>query len=90
LERLLNSRERVLTVVEEEASEIVAKFGTKRRTAIVKEGEFRELRPEDVIPNSSSLVVYSRKGFIKRMAIDTFSVQGRGGQGTFAHFYLRI
>ena len=41
----------------------------------------KELTPEDVTPNAPSLVVYSRKGYIKRMSADTFTVQGRAGRG---------
>ena len=40
-----------------------------------------ELRHEDVIPNSQSLVVYSRRGYIKRMRADTFGVQKLRGKG---------
>jgi DNA gyrase/topoisomerase IV subunit A len=40
-----------------------------------------ELREEDIIPNSPSVVVYSRKGYIKRMSADTFAVQGVRGTG---------
>ena len=44
----------------------------------------KELTPEDVTPNAPSLVVYSRKGYIKRMSADTFTVQGRAGRGRVA------
>jgi DNA gyrase/topoisomerase IV subunit A len=40
-----------------------------------------DLREEDIIPNSPSVVVYSRKGYIKRMSADTFAVQGVRGTG---------
>ncbi|KAL4439020.1 hypothetical protein ABPG77_006957 [Micractinium sp. CCAP 211/92] len=80
LRDLLSKRERILQVVEQEADELVAKFGTPRRTAIITDGEV-ELRHEDVIPNAPSLVVYSRRGYIKRMRADTFGVQKRGGKG---------
>lgn len=40
-----------------------------------------ELRHEDVIPNAPSLVVYSRRGYIKRVRPDTFGAQKRGGVG---------
>lgn len=35
----------------------------------------------DIIPNAPSIVVYSKKGYIKRMSADTFAVQGKGGRG---------
>ena len=133
-------------MVEQEADELVAKFGTPRRTAIITDGAPRcarcamlwfpagacwalpapglslqrsptllrrgdmarhvsrsahqclhppphpqplsllspgevELRQEDVIPNTPSLVVYSRRGYIKRMRADAFDVQRLGGKG---------
>ena len=40
-----------------------------------------ELRQEDIIANTPSLVVYSRRGYIKRMRVDTFGVQNLGGRG---------
>lgn len=40
-----------------------------------------ELRQEDIIPNTPSLIVYSRRGYIKRMRADTFDVQRLGGKG---------
>lgn len=112
LQDLLFRRERILRVVESEADELVAKYGTPRRTAIITDGAPKwltcmvggwapwvgntvaqrlsmlpcpagevELRREDVTPNASSLVVYSRRGYIKRMRADTFGVQGLGGKG---------
>lgn len=44
-----------------------------------------ELRQEDIIPNTPSLIVYSRRGYIKRMRADAFDVQRLGGKG--AHSY---
>ncbi|PRW61571.1 DNA gyrase subunit A [Chlorella sorokiniana] len=80
LQDLLSKRDRILQVVEQEADELVAKYGTPRRTAIVADGEV-ELRQEDIIPNTPSLVVYSRRGYIKRMRADAFDVQRLGGKG---------
>ena len=77
---LLQRRERVLALVASEAEEVAAKYGTPRRTAIVHDGGV-ELKQEDVTPNASSLVVFSRKGYIKRMSADTFTVQGLRGRG---------
>lgn len=130
-------------MVEREADELVAKYGTPRRTAIITDGALCrvrcaalpvlcsgwwlslaaaqphgaadqgleggqpgglcphisrsacthpacpypppagevELRQEDVIPNTPSLVVYSRRGYIKRMRADAFDVQRLGGKG---------
>jgi len=71
----------VLAVVVEEADEIAAKFGSDRRTVMSSEAS-SAMSMEDIIPNSQSLVVYSKKGYIKRIPADTFAVQNRGGKGT--------
>ena len=77
---LLQHREQVLAVVEAEAEEIAAKFGSPRCTVMSTEAS-SSMSVEDIIPNSQSLVVFSRKGYIKRIPADTFSVQHRGGRG---------
>lgn len=82
LSGLLQHREQVLAIVEAEADEIGAKFGSPRRTVMSAEAN-SSMTVEDIIPNSQSLVVFSRKGYIKRIPADTFSVQHRGGRGWF-------
>ncbi|BDA50481.1 DNA gyrase subunit A [Coccomyxa sp. Obi] len=80
LQSLLGSQELVLDTVKRESQEIADKFADSRRTA-VRMDESGQLSVEDVIPNRPSLLVFSRKGYIKRMPTDLFSVQRRGGRG---------
>ncbi|KAL3143174.1 hypothetical protein ABBQ38_002033 [Trebouxia sp. C0009 RCD-2024] len=80
LSGLLQHREQVLAIIESEADEIAAKFGSPRRTVMSAEAN-SSMSVEDIIPNSQSLVVFSRKGYIKRIPADTFSLQHRGGRG---------
>lgn len=80
LDGLLQHREQVLAIVESEADEIAAKFGSPRCTVMSAEAS-SSMSVEDIIPNSQSLVVFSRKGYIKRIPSDTFAVQHRGGRG---------
>jgi len=44
-----------------------------------------ELRQEDIIPNTPSLIVYSRRGYIKRMRVDALDVQRLGGKVACVH-----
>lgn len=81
LEDLLQQRGRVLQMVHEEAQEVAQKFGTPRRTAIAETGSATQLSNEDLIPNQPSLILFSRRGYIKRMPGNTFAVQHRGGKG---------
>lgn len=80
LQGLLQHRDQVLAVVEAEAQEVADKFGRDRSTVMSSETR-QAMSVEDIIPNEQSLVVFSRKGYIKRMHASTFSVQNRGGKG---------
>ena len=84
---LLQHREQVLAIVESEADEIAAKFGSPRCTVMSAEAN-SSMSVEDIIPNSHSLVVFSRKGYIKRIPADTFAVQHRGGRGVIPRLLI--
>ena len=83
MDDLLDKKERILQVVQEEAEKIAQQYGNDRRTAIVSDEGQAELKDVDFIPNTPSIVSYSRKGYIKRMRADTFTVQGVRGQGEY-------
>ena len=82
LENLLQSPERVLEVVELEAREVADTFGRPRRSE-VKEAAVVDSQQAaaSVIPNEPSIIVFSKRGYIKRMRADTFNVQNRNGRG---------
>ncbi len=83
LDDLLLQRERVLAVVEREAVALLDKYGGSRRSQLVASaGDPSVLSEEAVIHNEQSFLVFSRRGFIKRMRADVFPVQARGGRGT--------
>ncbi|MEI8361000.1 MAG: DNA gyrase subunit A [bacterium] len=80
LEAILKSVQKIRTIVKDELNELTEKFGDDRRTKVIDHavGEFSV---EDLVPNEEAVVVMSRDGYIKRVAPDTFRVQGRGGKG---------
>ena len=80
LKELLASAKKILAVIKNEIVEIRTKYGDERKTKIIKSavGEFSQ---EDLVPNEQTLVVTTRDGYIKRMPLDTFKVQKRGGKG---------
>ncbi|MEK7665968.1 MAG: DNA gyrase subunit A [Patescibacteria group bacterium] len=80
LEAILKSEKRVSTIVKDEVLEIKKRFGDQRRTEIVK-AAIGEFKMEDVIPDTPTIVIMSRDGYIKRLPPDTFRTQGRGGKG---------
>jgi len=79
-EALLASKDLQLDVVREDIYEIKEKYGDKRRTRITD--DFTEdFNAEDLIAEEEVLVMISHSGYIKRMPIDTYRKQGRGGKG---------
>ena len=79
LEELLRSERRIYAVVKDEVVSLKKKFGDKRRTQIVEaEGEFEI---EDLIADTEVVVTVSAGGYIKRVNVDTFRSQNRGGRG---------
>jgi DNA gyrase subunit A len=79
LKAILESEERVLGIIKEELQELKDKFGDPRRTEIVTHAE--DLMIEDLIPNERVLVAVTQTGYIKRMTLDTYRTQHRGGVG---------
>ncbi len=80
LEAILKSEKRMRGIIKDEISEIKDRFGDERRTEIVKSG-IGEFRIEDVIPDTPTIVLITRDGYIKRLPPDTFRTQERGGKG---------
>jgi DNA gyrase subunit A len=79
LEELLRSERRIYAVVKDEVVTLKKKYGDKRRTQIVEaEGEFEI---EDLIADTEVVVTVSAGGYIKRVNVDTFRSQNRGGRG---------
>lgn len=70
---------RVEAIVMKEWDEIKAKYGDERRSEII-EGD-ASLEDEDLIPRESIVVTLTHNGYFKRLPIDTYRVQNRGGKG---------
>ena len=79
LREILGSERLVFDIIKEELTEIKEKYGDERLTKIVAaEGEFNE---EDLIKEEQMVVALTHFGYIKRMPIDTYRSQRRGGKG---------
>ena len=76
---ILSSRERVLSIVREELEAVKEEFATPRRTQIV-EGDF-DFEDEDLIAREDMVVTVTHGGYVKRVALDTYRAQRRGGKG---------
>ena len=79
LKEILNSERLVFDIIKQELTEIKEKYGDERKTKIVAaEGEFNI---EDLIKEEQTVVALTHFGYIKRMPIDTYKSQRRGGKG---------
>jgi len=79
LKDILANQQRVLEIIEVELLQIKDKFADKRRTEIIQ-GTF-DLEDEDLIPVEDVIISLTTNGYIKRMPVDTYKTQNRGGRG---------
>eukprot|EP00803_Ostreobium_quekettii_P010982 evm.model.scf_3691.1 EVM.evm.TU.scf_3691.1 scf_3691:6043-11733(+) len=82
LEDLLAKPERVQQEVIREASDLERKYRTKRRTTVIEDASW-QLSELDIIPNTPSILVYSSRGFLKRVKPENFVARKRGGKGVY-------
>jgi DNA gyrase subunit A len=79
LQDILGSPRRILAIVKSETLEVKKKFADERRTVIAAAED--EMSMEQLIPNEDVVVTYTVGGYIKRVSVDTFRTQNRGGRG---------
>ncbi len=79
LELILGSDEEITSIIRTECNEILENFGDKRRTEIVAKAD--EIQMEDLVKQEDVIVTITHKGYVKRMAMDTYRTQKRGGTG---------
>ena len=80
LERILGDPAEVLAIVRADAEEMGRRFGDPRRTDI-EESEAEDFVLGDLIPEHITVVTVSHQGYVKRLPIDTYRTQHRGGTG---------
>jgi len=76
---ILADEKLLLGVIKKEITEISNKYGDDRRTSIGFDEE--DFTDEDLIPNELTVIAMTKLGYIKRMTIDNFKSQHRGGKG---------
>ena len=76
---ILSDRKVLLNLIKEEILVIADKYGDDRRTEITV--DHSELTTMDLIPNENVVITMTRRGYIKRMTLDAFRAQNRGGKG---------
>jgi DNA gyrase subunit A len=79
LEDILAKKERIMAIIKTRLQEITEKYGDARRTKI--EDTDDDFDVEDLIAEEEQVITLSKSGYVRRLAIDTFKLQGRGGKG---------
>ena len=76
---ILVNHSRVLQIIRDDLKEIAEKYGDERRTEIMD--SYVDMDDEDLIPKEDVIVLLTNSGYIKRMPVDTYHAQNRGGRG---------
>ncbi len=79
LEDILGSPRKISAIVKNETLDLKKRFADERRTLILPAED--EFSVEQLIPNTDVVVTYTVGGYIKRVSVDTFRTQNRGGRG---------
>lgn len=79
LEGILNSEDQIRGLIRGEFEEVLTNYGDERRTEIIAAAD--EIQIEDLVKSEEVIVTITHKGYVKRMALDTYKAQKRGGTG---------
>ncbi|MCH8995221.1 MAG: DNA gyrase subunit A [Chloroflexi bacterium] len=80
LEDLLASPQKIDLNIKDDVRELIEKYGDERRTQIVAQ-EAEQFTDEDLVAHQEVVVTISSRGYIKRLPLETYRPQGRGGRG---------
>ena len=81
LQDLLANHDKILEIIKNDTNELAEKYGDERRTDIVA-SEVEQINVEDMIKDEDMVVMISRLGYIKRVSIDKYKKQSKGGTGS--------
>ena len=81
LQDLLANHNKILEIIKNDTNELAEKYGDERRTDIVA-SEVEQINVEDMIKDEDMVVMISRLGYIKRVSIDKYKKQSKGGTGS--------
>jgi DNA gyrase subunit A len=84
LEDLLGHPKKILALVQQDLAEVTEKYGDARRTRIAPDAS-EEFREEDLVADEAVLISLTERGYVKRVAAETYRRQGRGGRGVTGH-----
>ena len=80
LEDLLANPRKIDFLIRDDMVDVKEKYGDDRRTQIIDAGA-EEINEEDLVPHQEVVVTLSNRGYVKRMPLETYRLQRRGGRG---------
>lgn len=84
LQEILASEQKVFSLIKEELQELKTQYGDQRRSKIVIGGDDEFVDVEDLIEEETAVVTMTHSGYVKRLPLDTYKTQRRGGKGVVA------
>jgi DNA gyrase subunit A len=84
LEDLLANPYKILLVIKEDLTEVANSYGDDRRTRIAVEAR-EDFNEADLVRDEAVLISITQRGYIKRVAVNAFRLQSRGGKGVTGH-----
>jgi DNA gyrase subunit A len=81
LNDILSREARVVAIIREDLDDLEARYGDARRTEISQEEVDGSFDIEELITEQMMVVTFSRDGYVKRIGLDTYRAQARGGRG---------
>ena len=82
-QEILESPQKILDLIKEELEEIKINYGDERRSKIIH-GEDEDVDLEELIEEDTVVVTITNSGYVKRIPLDTYKIQKRGGKGVRA------
>ncbi|MGM5480013.1 MAG: DNA gyrase subunit A [Nanobdellota archaeon] len=80
LKEILGSSEKINSIIIEELDNISQQYGDERKTTITDQ-EYETIEDEDLIPEENQVVNITKEGYAKRIPVDNYKIQKRGGKG---------
>jgi len=83
LKSILADEQKILAIIKNELAELAKDYGDERRTQVIQ-SEATEIAEEQMIKSENMVVTLTHAGYMKRLTVDTYQAQRRGGKGVIA------
>jgi len=81
LTKIIDSKEIQLGIIKEELTQLSKKYGDKRKTEIIEQEIITNIEKKDLIKKEPTIVIMTKNHYIKRVSLEIYRTQGRGGRG---------